>query len=174
MNDLISLEAGSLCIEFRRVADRYSHQIYAGQGGQRRLVLESIEGGGNDPWPPSPPLQELHIERQADGRKVALLVGRAGRSHWSLSVEPFENRLVLDAACRLSADAAWLGSSYRAVTGAEISNDGATFAGGLLRILSATGEGTIIADNSVVRIHAALQGEAGPRTLRWRYAIEPS
>lgn len=138
------------------------------------MLLESVEGGGDDPWPPSPPLQELHIERQAVGREVALLVGRAGRSHWSLSVEAFENRLVLDAACRLSTDAEWLGSSYRAPTGVEIGNDGATFAGGLLRILSATEEGTIIAGNAVVRIHAERQAATGPRTARWRYAIEAS
>ncbi|HJT36328.1 MAG TPA: hypothetical protein VJ783_30175 [Pirellulales bacterium] len=174
MTDLTLLEAGLPSIEFRRISDRYSHQIFTGQGGQRRLLLESVEGGGDDPWPPSPPLQELHIERQADGRQVALLVGRAGRSHWSLSVEAFENRLVFDAACRLSAEAEWLGSSYRAPTGAEISNDGATFAGGLLRILSATGEGTIISDYGVVRIHAERQAATGPRTVRWQYAIEAS
>lgn len=173
MTDLM-LEAGLLSIEFRRTADRYSHQIFAGQGGQRRLLLESVEGGGDDPWPPSPPLQELHIERQADGRQVALLVGRAGRSHWSLSVEAFENRLVLDAACRLSAQAEWLGSSYRPANSAEIIDDVATFAGGLVRILPAAGDAAIIAEDGVVRIHAARQAEAGPRTVRWRYAIEPS
>lgn len=174
MTDLILLEAGRLSIEFRRTTDRYAHQIFIVRGGQRRLLLESVEGGGDDPWPPSPPLQELHIERQADGRQVALLVGRAGRSHWSLSVEPFENRLVFDAACRLSTEAAWLGSSYRAATGAGIVDNVAKVAGGLLRILSAAGDATMIAEDGVVRIHAVRQAAAGPRTVRWRYAVEPS
>ena len=52
-----------------------------------RPLLESIEGTATDDWPPSPPLQSLSIETLPDGRRVALLVGMAGRSHWSASIE---------------------------------------------------------------------------------------
>ncbi len=174
MIDLIMLEAGLLSIEFRRAADRYAHQVFSGHGGGRRLLLESVEGDGEHPWPASPPLQELHIERQADGRQVALLVGRAGRSHWSLSVEPFENRLVFDAACRLSGNAEWLGSSYRAAVNVDVAGGLVTLAGGNLRMVSAEVDGASLnADADIVQIHAACAAP-GPRTARWRYMIESS
>ncbi|HEX7449280.1 MAG TPA: hypothetical protein VF306_17125 [Pirellulales bacterium] len=173
MTDLIMLEAGLLTIEFRRAAERYAHQIFTGKGGERRLLLESIEGDGDHPWPPSPPLQELHVERQPDGRQVALLVGRAGRSHWSLSVEPFENRLVFDAACRLSGEAEWLGSSYRAAADAAIADGVAIFAGGRLRLVSAEADGASLGvEAGVLQVRAARRAASGARTARWRYAIE--
>lgn len=131
-----------------------------------------MEGGADDPWPLSPPLQELHVERNADGRQVALLVGRAGRSHWSLSVEPFENRLVFDAACRLSGEAEWLGSSYRAAGGMTGVDGIVALAGGTLRMVSAEADGaTLVIDADVLRIEAA-RAALGPRTARWRYTIE--
>jgi hypothetical protein len=78
-------------------------------------VLESIEGTAEDIWPPSPPWQELHVPPSDDGRHVAFLVGKAGQSHWSASVELnlAENTLTFDVACRAKSQPHWLGSSYR-------------------------------------------------------------
>ena len=176
MADLILLEAGLLSIEFCRATDRYAHQVFIGHGGERRLLLESIEGGGGEPWPPSPPLQELHVERQTDGRQVALLVGRAGRSHWSLSVEPSESRLLMDAACRISGPAEWLGSTYRGLAGITVAEGGANLAVGCgLRLEWAeTDQTALTADGNALRIHATGLAATGPRTVRWRYVIESS
>lgn len=80
-----------------------------------RCLLESLEGQSGDIWPGSPPLQQLLIESRAEAGHVALLVGMAGRSHWSLSVEPLADRIGFrfDAACRLSGPPEWLGHAWR-------------------------------------------------------------
>ncbi len=107
-------------------------------------MLASEEGSDQDEWPPSPPLQQLHVEDRAGGGRVALLVGMAGQSHWSLSVEalPALRQLVFDAACRLggSADSrsGRLGSGYRAMIFP------ATDAQGVVR-LSAYGQSCLVA-----------------------------
>jgi hypothetical protein len=61
-------------------------------------------------------LQSLHIERPQGEHERALLVGMAGRSHWSASVvlDAPESRLRFDIACRVPAGlAARLGVTYR-------------------------------------------------------------
>ena len=106
--------------------DRWAHTIAVvtrERMGRERVgpLLASDEGCDHDDWPPSPPLAQLHVEDRAGGGRVALLVGMAGRSHWSLSVEALAEarQLVFDAACRLggSADSrsGRLGSRYRAM-----------------------------------------------------------
>jgi len=108
----------SLVVEFLLRNDRYQRTVSVIDGlGQNRRLLESIEGESGDDWPESPPLQSLHVEDRPDGRQVALLVGMAGRSHWSASIEPAIDRaeLVFDIACRHSAMPAWLGSQYRRI-----------------------------------------------------------
>lgn len=61
--------------------------------GDWQPVLATVEGTPADEWPASPPFQSLHVEARDDGRTLALLVGMAGHSHWSASVE-------IDAAAR--------------------------------------------------------------------------
>jgi hypothetical protein len=111
----LTLEGGGWRVAFERRGDRLAHRIAAERDGTWIDLLESVEGTADEDWPPSPPLQELHTESRADARQVALLVGMAGSSHWSLSVELlFERReLVFDTACRVRAAPAWLGSVYR-------------------------------------------------------------
>jgi len=100
-----------LRLELLRQSDRYSHRIVSADGTP---LLTSIEGSDQDVWPPSPPLQQLSIEEIRPGVEVALLVGMAGKSHWSVSIEPLADKcgFVFDVACRLREAAGWLGSSY--------------------------------------------------------------
>jgi hypothetical protein len=112
-----------LRVTFFRCHDRLAHRIEFVDGGVAGPALVSVEGDARDPWPPSPPLQQLRCEEPAAGRRVLLLVGMAGRSHWSVSVEadPAGPSLVWDVACRLVSPPRWLGSTYRAeaAVGAE-------------------------------------------------------
>jgi len=80
------LEADGLRVVFIRQGDRYAHRIEVFDAADWRPAWESLEGTADDVWPPSPPLQQLHVERRAEG-PVALLVGMAGRTHWSAAVE---------------------------------------------------------------------------------------
>jgi hypothetical protein len=104
--------ASGLRLEFVQHHDRYSHRIVAADGA---ILLCSIEGTDQDIWPASPPLQQLSIEEHRPGVEVALLVGMAGKSHWSLSIEPLADGsgFLFDVACRLRDAAGWLGSSYQ-------------------------------------------------------------
>src|SRR5437773_7625601 len=114
--DAVDYSGASLRVEFTWRGDRYGHVIsLMNATGQTMLLFESIEGAHDDDWPPSPPLQSLSIEKLADGRSAALLVGMAGRSHWSASIETTVGALVLvfDVACRHSQAPKWLGSRYR-------------------------------------------------------------
>ena len=86
-----------LQVRFTRVGDRFAHciEFVVARNAIGVPLLTSVEGDNNSAWPPSATLQQLHIERRDGvGRSaetfshVALMVGLAGRSHWSLSVEP--------------------------------------------------------------------------------------
>ena len=64
--------------------DRFSHALGIVTGHEHRVLLSSCEGGPEDLWPPSPPLQ--HILKQTIRDNPALLgVGMAGTGHWSAS-----------------------------------------------------------------------------------------
>jgi len=109
------LEGGGFCVIFWRQGDRFAHQVGFGHRDNPQPFLISVEGGDRDLWPPSPPLQELHLEDRPGGVRVALLVGMAGDSHWSLScsLDAAGRRLVFEAACRFRSNPERLGSRYR-------------------------------------------------------------
>jgi hypothetical protein len=123
-----TLESGLLRLAFVKRDDRYAQRIELQRGADFILFWESVEGfdpeispspplpfsSSSLAWPPSPPFQEVHLESRADGKQIALAVGRAGTSHWSLSVEPFlsGSGFVFDVACRVRERPIELGSSY--------------------------------------------------------------
>jgi hypothetical protein len=100
-------------VEFYLAGDRVAHRVVI-QDGDRRLQWDSVEGDDQQNWPPSPALQSVSIE-PIEGRNVALLVGMAGKSHWSMSVDidPTRRSIRFDVACRISTVAESLGSTYR-------------------------------------------------------------
>jgi len=112
--DFMDADGTGLRLEFAWRRDRFQHKLAALIDGRAVLLLESVEGS-DEAWPPSPPLQQLSIEETRLGARVALLVGMAGRSHWSLSVEPGDEpkSLIFDAACLVRGDVGQLGSAYQ-------------------------------------------------------------
>jgi len=103
-----------LRVVFAWRGDRFGHAVLALRpGAEPRVLLESLEGAAGDAWPSSPALQSLRIEALPQGR-AALLVGMAGQSHWSASVEAVPGRAELrfDVACRHGIPCGWLGSRY--------------------------------------------------------------
>ena len=156
-----------LRVEFEWQLDRYGHSIsIVDPSGAVTPLLRSIEGGAEDDWPPSPPLQTLSIEKLPDARTVALLVGMAGRSHWSASVEPQngEARIIFDMACRYALDAQYprpprlLGSCYFPISP-------------LVNIrLSIESDDAVVCDASGV-IEIAPRAIATAGTTRWRFVL---
>jgi hypothetical protein len=163
--------------------DRYAHRIERLENGVAITLLESIEGSELDRWPPSPPLQQLHVESLADGRDVALLVGMAGESHWSLSAErePGAEALVFDVACRVKNQNPQLGSAYRSLVRQELRE-------GLARLHRPGGQGApaileliplpnvqnpaphVLVDGRGVSLSFAGPIDP-PQTVRWKYRL---
>ncbi len=164
MNAVDATSPGGLTLrlEFTRRGDRYGHTIsVVNQDGRAVPVLESVEGSASDDWPASPPLQNLSIEKLAPGRRAALLVGMAGRSHWSASIEPVpgEPALVFDVACRTGDSEVSLGSLYR------------VFSRDTAQIEATVELGCDVQSEGDDRIAIVLSGISGPGTIRWKYRI---
>ena len=90
---------GIAFVDFQWMQDRFVHSVRI-----ESFETKTLAENESTPWPQSPPMQQLSIE-MIDGRNVALGVGCAGKSHWSLSVEPVENGFRFDWACKTKADA---------------------------------------------------------------------
>ena len=159
----VESEAGSvLAVEFRRVEDRFWHEIVA-IGSGRRVIASSIEGDPSETWPPSPALQQLSIQPLPDGNQVALLVGMAGKSHFSLSVtaDQENRRLVFEAACRYQQVPLFVGSKYQLAAPGQIHfalNDS------LPTVATPHDDGMIV--------HPARADWPPPALARWWYAVE--
>ncbi|MCC9602702.1 hypothetical protein LOC67_19295 [Stieleria sp. JC731] len=98
---------GKRRVDFTWNGDRFIHQLVCGDS-----VVESFEEAEELPWPASPPLQQLSVEVIND-QEVALGVGCAGTSHWSLSVQPIENGFHFEWACRTKVSPERLLSTYQ-------------------------------------------------------------
>lgn len=151
--------------------------MYVNASGDTTL-LESVESDADVPWPESPPLQDFEIEPRGSSQKVALLVGMAGSSHWSASVEVERNRLYFDIACRARHTPSQLGSTYQ-IFDAEI----AAGEGGAVEIQSPDGKTVeltpleefstqveVLENNRLWIGPEDTSGEL-PTTVRWQYSL---
>jgi hypothetical protein len=150
-----------LRLEFRWQGDRYGHLISRIRFGRDpEPLLESIEGAPSDAWPPNPPLQSLTFQTLPSGASAALLVGMAGRSHWSASVEAVPNtaELIFDVACRHSDGPLYLGSQYRTF----VPTEKAFFVRGLVSEIQQQAENLLIQPQIT---------PTGSQTTRWKYVV---
>lgn len=112
-----------LRVEFCWHGDRYAHVIWLETSTVHLAILSSIEGDPVNAWPPSPSLTQCDQITLADQRQAWALLGMAGSSHWSLSVEPTTCARAwnFDIACRLRTaqqeSGSWLGSTYAPAPG---------------------------------------------------------
>ena len=177
--EAINDEGHGLRLTFSWIGDRYAQLVdYCGPTGTTPL-LTSLEGNDQVVWPPSPPLQQLTFEERPRG-PIALLIGMAGTSHWSVSVEADTARgeIVFDVACRISQQPPFLGSTYLSTsTQAVAAAQGQTVslaAGVILESLPVCEEvaeaaGAIEIADSQIKI-AAVSPEVG-ETPRWKYRL---
>jgi hypothetical protein len=180
--DALDSAGNGLRVTFFWRVDRYAHRIERIEGGVAVPLIDSIEGSDLDRWPSSPPLQQLSIENLPDGRTVALLVGMAGSSHWSLTAERDANDIALlfDVACRVKEEGAVLGSAYRSLVWNELAEGGV-----LLHRPGGIGRPVVMepifvdlnsppprleADAGAMRLR--VDGEiASSQTVRWKYRV---
>jgi hypothetical protein len=122
--DATAADGRVLRVEFVWRGDRFGHVLSMGDDvGPFIPLMESVEGDAGDASPPSPPLQSLSLETLPDGRRVALLVGMAGRGHWSASIEPVAGAAAIDfdLACRIAGSGGALASNYRLTASGDTS-----------------------------------------------------
>lgn len=170
-----------LQVIFVRLADRIGHRLELQSNSQPpRVIAESWEGTTDEAWPASPPLQQLHLEDRGGGQRVALLVGMAGRGHWSLVVEPTADRrgFLFDAACRLAAIPTQIGSAYRwLVPSAEGEVELQVESPEALAFRSVEPESApVTADHpefhaAHIALHWQPELPSLPATVRWRYRV---
>jgi hypothetical protein len=174
-------DGSALRVEFLWLGDRFGHMISVVEStGKVQPILESVEGAADDAWPPSPPLQSLRVETLPGGRRAALLVGMAGRSHWSASVEapPGEAAFVFDLACRHSARPAHLGSLYRLLVdpvdlGSSQQRVTLPAHCAMVEMAVAPGSGRLIACGQMQPATLAIEPLGGSQTgtARWDYRV---
>ena len=155
----------SLRLSFERRNDRYGHRVETLHDGRVSTWLASIEGEPDDDWPPSPPLQQLSIETLPDGVTAALLVGMAGKSHWSLSAhgDPQQGGFWFDAACRVRHVPQRLGASYEPVSPHE------SIAGRALELRPLPYPETPLKQEEFAIGVETPDSIEKPQTIRWKY-----
>jgi len=162
------LESAELRVCFRWTDDRYAHEIWLLDGAQWICALASIEGSPQDDWPASPPLQSLAVDTRDDGTAVALLVGMAGSSHWSASVQldPAVSCVRFDVACRVRASHAGpLGSTYRPMAD-QLPTDAIA-----IETDPSFTPAQLERQDGLMRIVVAAAPDDAPRTIRWGYRL---
>ncbi len=155
-------------MHFTWQGDRFAHEISVLKDGSWQVALASAEGTPHDDWPPSPPFQSLHIEEREDGRTLALLVGMAGKSHWSASIEidAEAHAVLFDVACRLREPAAGpLGSTYQ---GLPLAADSSVLA---VELTHRYGPARLQRSGEQSAVLAEPQGDDCPQTVRWDYRL---
>ncbi len=174
-----TLSHAAVRVVFFRRADRYAHRLEL--AASSFPLLESVEGAHDAQWPPSPPMQELHLHPSSNAAAVLLGVGMAGSSHWSLSAELQENAahvvaVKFDVACRTVGPTPWLGSRYRLRSEGVFSGD---LKGSRIRYPKSPVELRIESPNCRVEFDAnelsiTPLDDVGEvkRTVRWQYTLE--
>jgi hypothetical protein len=162
-----AIECGDLRVVFQWRGDRYGHAIEQRIAEHWKLVLESVEGSPDEEWPRSPVLQSLHVEHRPDG-PVSLLVGKAGTSHWSASIESLHAGagFHFDIACRVQHPPRRLGNAYRYADSltAPTVHISASVEEPRCRVVPDP-------DRGICQIEPIVVLSDYPVTIRWRYTI---
>ena len=183
-DDIAILDAVDACgagvrVAFYRHERRVAHRIALVSSAEVQWVLSSVEGDSREAFPPSPPLQQLAIEKLDGGRTAVLLLGMAGRGHWSVSVEsrPSERAVRFDVACRARVvDQAGLHSVYQMLAPWQLSAsaDTAELIGhcGCVRLAASPDAGCLTTLNvQAGHLVVGPQRLGGSSTHRWRYEL---
>ena len=178
-NRTVVLGDGALRIAFQQRGDRFGHRIAIANPSGLITLLESVESAAEVAWPHSPPFQELEIEPRGGNQKVSLLVGMAGTSHWSASVEVDANSLRFDIACRTRDATARLGSTYLVADASLVQQDHGTV------VIQTRDERVaversshddvstqfVLLDNRRLWIGPDVEIDKTPTTVRWKYSL---
>ncbi len=171
-----------LKVVFEKQQDRWSHRLVISDGESETTLLHSLEGDPDQPWPPSPPLQDASYHQLENGEAV-LAVGMAGKSHWSASFSSDQAETILaDLACLIkdnfAAGQVSVGSRYRVNPDVQIAftDNGLELKLGIIRLVicpvtepsSAT---RLACENEVLLLTPVELGIKKSRPTRWGYRL---
>ena len=174
MNNIVLAASDNLRLVFDRRGDRWGHRIEVRREDQWVAAFSSIEGTAADDWPPSPAFQHIHLQTFLLNGPTALLVGKAGASHWSAAIEADREAGVLcfDIACRLSVEPTLLGSTY------SMFDDRNAAAWNRPRIELATLNDAVrrALETNYMELSIRVSSEScsEPTTIRWKYVVNAS
>ncbi len=178
---MVSLSAGALSVRYSKLRDRLSHTIGISHRDHFLPILESVEGTELEPWPVSPPMQQMVEESFVPGASPVLLgVGLSGNGHWSTAIETQSEQLLkFDVACKNSQSSSWFGSEYRVLTHATLGtwNESATLLMELdnlvarIEIAAPIGQILCSIEEKIIRISPCSE-PASIRTHRWCYEVK--
>ncbi len=167
-------------VAWYRCGDRYGHRILLRAGGDWVEGAATLEDKEPSLWPSSPPIQQVGSQdvpattRESSPALPAPVwfgLGMAGRSHWSVSIQPDETGVRFDWACRVGGTPAWLGITY--VLPSEVRITG--ISSGLL-LESTQHRWTLQVDADTTLLHRPSENtlQVVPKTVEattcWRYA----
>ena len=172
-----------LFVNFVKQQDRFGHVIALVEGESCTPLFASIEGPSDEEWPESPPLQEIHLEERG-ATTVAMLVGKAGHSHWSVAVEPMSQpgAIHYSVACRMRDHPQCICSRYGSLLEPAIEpvleRDGPWVwkVGGVEVCVDVIPQENfptpeLPSNARGFEVNASLDHEPFPKTIQWRYKI---
>jgi hypothetical protein len=185
----LPLENSPFSLIFQRQADRWAHRLVVDREGNDNVLMVSVEGGDDEIWPPSPPLQDLDLHQLKEGQRAILGVGKAGKCHWSASYlsrtgqSPNSSSLIAEIACLcpVACDSPLLGCTYRLVEPKQIQteesltrlimDDWAT----TYRPLHGEGWNSVIQlASEMISISPGLTQFVSSRSIRWGFQLDIS
>ena len=175
--DAVNDQGDGLRVEFVRVGPRWVHRILGVERQQARLLLKSIEGDETDSFPPSPALQQIELQQLGDVT-AAMLIGMAGRNHWSVCVEarPAARSIRWDVACRGECEAScFFGNAYEPLVEWQACSAGLLLAesNGFRYELSVqrggTDAGSLVVHEAEQQLRLQLAPDPTAATQRWCY-----
>jgi hypothetical protein len=171
-NPPVILNAAGFRLTLVSCGDRLAHTVGLVLSDRVVPLLASLEGTPDDDWPPSPPLTTVETPTRSP-ESQALLLGMAGRSHWSAAIKMVEAAwcMEFEVACRIKEPAAWLGSSYRTMITAVEAGDRAELMVGDGRVRIAAVGARVHVTPDGLKIGIAPPDGPFPQTVRWNYSI---
>lgn len=178
---LIAGDPQQLAIKFiaHKIDDRFQSTLSIIKFGEEHPLMSSVEGDGQQPWPPSPPFQEC-LEQRIGEDTIVLATGMAGKTHWSMSVEADDSpALVCDVACRTGTPPTEVGSQF-VIQLEEVETDkdallirGQAFTARVVTLPVDEISATIATqtDPTGVVIRPTFEDSALPCTIRWKYRL---
>ena len=160
------------------IGDRF-HTKLLGPFDEENCWFRSVEGGNDELWPDSPPLQELIPQTDIDGNPYLAGIGRAGKSHWSVVVDSQVDGggFNFDFACLVKTEPGWIGSTFESTGSVEVTSKTTaliSFAHDKVIRLSANPESARIRNaDGRLQVEARLRKDLEfPASHRWQFSIE--